>query len=130
MNIEELERKLNQGERLGLKKDIDDPSYLGWILLTKRKPPIVYPREAYGENGEGIYRDLVELHEKLTKTPYHILNLELKREVHEGEAYETEEDYRFKESLYFETLQQVEYYISNLGYCLNNIKYRREIDAP
>lgn len=130
MNIDNLEKKLTKGEQWGFRKEIDDPDYLGWILLVKRQLPIIYPRDAYEPEEEERYLSLVELYEKLKKTPYQILNLELRREVHESDVYETEEDYRFKQSLYFANLQEVENYLSDLGYDLNQIKHRSEIDAP
>lgn len=130
MDIESLEKKLSKGEQWGFKKELEVPDYLGWILLVKRKPPIIHTRDAYQPEEEEIYTSLVELHEKLGKTPYQILNLELRREVHESDAYETEEDYRFKQSLYFANLQEVEDFLSDLGYNLSDIKHRSEIDAP
>jgi hypothetical protein len=39
---EELERSLNGEERWGFRKETDDPEYLGWILLSKRKSPTVW----------------------------------------------------------------------------------------
>ncbi|MDY6784843.1 MAG: hypothetical protein SW833_20260 [Cyanobacteriota bacterium] len=130
INIEDLEKKLSQGEQWEFRKELDVSDYLGWILLIKRDIPIIYPKDAYKPKEKGIYTSLIELREKLTKTPYQILNIELKREVHESDAYENEEDYRFKESLYFTSLQKVRNYFSDLGYNLHDIKHRSEIDAP
>ncbi|MEM8642207.1 MAG: hypothetical protein AAGG51_25845 [Cyanobacteria bacterium P01_G01_bin.54] len=82
MNFEDLEKKLDRGEQWGFRKVVDHPEYLGWILLSKEQPPIVFPKETY--EIEKVYDSLVELAEKLKKTPYHVRVCELRREVHES----------------------------------------------
>ncbi|MDY6781851.1 MAG: hypothetical protein SW833_04740 [Cyanobacteriota bacterium] len=128
MNIEDLEKKLDRGEEWGFRKVVDNSDYLGWVLLAKRKPPIVFPKETY--ETEETYISLREWSEKLKRTPYHILVLELKREVHESGDYEDNDDYRQRESYYLSTLQEVEEFIENLGYSLQNIQFSGDIDPP
>ncbi len=130
MDIKILEEKLDKGQSWGFKKELSDPAYLGWIVLKKRKPPIIYPKEAYAENEQERYSSLVRRYESAIQTPYLFLNFELKKEVHESEEYEAPDDYRLNECIYFETLEEVVSHISSLGYSLNDIKHRREIDAP
>ena len=40
---DELDKRLDYGEQWGLRKETDSPDYLGWILLSKRRPPSVSP---------------------------------------------------------------------------------------
>ncbi len=128
MDSDSLEKKLNQGGQWGFRKETNDPNYLGWILIVKYKPPILYSQELYKD--EAIYIRVVRKHEKITKSPYHVHIVELKREVHESDNYQSEDDYRQRENYYFSTLNEVEEFITKLGYSFDNIKRRDELDAP
>lgn len=128
MNKNELNKRLNNGEQWGFIKETDNYDYLGWILINKEQPIIIYEKKAYS-SGEQYIR-LVKKEEARRKNPYHIRIVELLRDVHEKGVYETQEDYRQNDNHYFSTLDEVEKYIVELGYTFEDIKGRREIDAP
>lgn len=128
MKRRELETKLEAGQQWGFKKATDDPNYLGWILISKRKISAPEPKESYYFE-ESYFMHLREF-ERLSKTPYHIMVKELRRDVHESGAYEDGSDYRQLDNYYFSTLDEAERFIEELGYSFENIKWRAELDAP
>ncbi|MBD2300627.1 hypothetical protein [Nostoc sp. FACHB-190] len=125
----ELNKKLNNGEQWGFKKDTNDPEYLGWILINKLPKLSFTPKkEDYLE--EYLYLIKVREAEKREKTPYHVIIKELRRDVHESGKYETGDDIRQKDNYYFSCIDDVEKFMHELGYSFDNIKHRVEIDAP
>ena len=83
MRQEDLERYLERGNRLGFRKETGTDEYLGWIMLSKRKPnERLRSLLAPGEEPEFVAKQ-----EVLRRTPYQVLVLELKREVYESEAF-------------------------------------------
>ena len=126
MTREDLERYLERGESLGFKKETGADDYLGWILLSKRQPDDRYLiLLAPGEEPE-----FVKQQELIRQKPYQILVQELRKDVHESDRYETNEDYRINESLYFASLDEVEAFVQNYGYTLKEIQWRADLDAP
>jgi hypothetical protein len=128
MTFEELEKCLERGEQWGFRKETDSPDYLGWILITKRKPPFVWKKEAY--DNEELYFKVKGESERLAKAPYHVRVIELRRDVHESDAYEENDDYRLNDNRYFASLAEVEEFIKTFGYDFDSIKWRGELDAP
>jgi hypothetical protein len=113
MNKQELEKKLANGTSYGFIKETDDDNYLGWVLITKLQPIIIYDKKSYDEEH---YLHLLKKQEAQKKYPYFVRIIELLRDVHESEVYAT--------------LDEVEEFITELGYSFDNIKDRWEIDAP
>jgi hypothetical protein len=128
MNLEELEERLDKGEQWGVIKETDSPDYLGWILITKRRPPTMWPRDTYGDSD--LYSRLMDQTRDIIEKPYHVRVIELRRDVHESGEYESTEDYRQNENYYFKALDEVERIIEQLGCSIKNIKFRSELDAP
>jgi hypothetical protein len=128
MNLEELETHLDKGEQWGIRKETDSHDYLGWILITKRRPPTIWPRNTYDD--PNLYSSLMDLANEIIEKPYHMQVLELRRDVHESGEYENTEDYRQNENYYFETLGEAERMVERLGYSIKEIKFRGELDAP
>ena len=126
MKREDLERYLERGDTLGFKKDTGTDEYLGWILLGKQKPDDRYlALLAPGEEPEFVSKQGM-----IRQKPYQVLVQELKREVHESDRYETNEDFRVNDCYYFADLDEVDQFAQNHGHSLENIKWRVEIDAP
>jgi hypothetical protein len=117
---------LERGDSLGFKKETGTDEYLGWILLAKRKPherflSLLVP----GEEPKFVAKQ-----ELIRRQPYQVLIQELKREAHESDRYETDEDLRINECHYFATLDEVEEFVRNYGQTLENIKWRIDLNAP
>jgi hypothetical protein len=128
MRQADLEKRLDYGEQWGFIKNTDSPDYLGWVLITKRKPKPVTPIDP--EQDRERYLKWVQRTEALRKQPYSVLILELRRDVHESGQYESTEDYRTREYYLFASLEEVVEFLHKLGYSLENIKHRSELDAP
>jgi hypothetical protein len=128
MNLDELEEHLDKGEQWGVRKVTDSPDYLGWILIAKRRPPSIWPRNTYSD--PALYSRLTDQARDISEKPYHVRVIELRRDVHESGKYESTDDYRQNENYYFETLNEVERIIEQLGSSIKDIKFRSELDAP
>lgn len=127
MNRDELRKKLDSGESWGFIKKTDSDDYLGWILIAKLQPIIIYEKKAYSEEH---YAYLIKKQEERKKHPYFVRIIELRKDVHESGVYETSEDYRQNDIYDFSTFDEVEQFIIKLGYVFKNIKDRWELDAP
>jgi hypothetical protein len=126
MRRSDLERYLDRGNTFGFHMETDDARYLGWILVQKLKPHDRYL--ALLEPGEDPV--FVEREERIRKSPYLVLVLELDREVHESDRYETEQDYRKKEQYWFGNLDEVDAFLSRYGKKLSNILWAADLDSP
>lgn len=126
MDFCELEGLLDRKESVGFRKPTDDPEYLGWILVRKLE---ANPRllELFDESEAP---ELVREERRRQHEPYLVLRIELKRSVHEAGDYETEQDYRQKEQLWFGSLADVEKQLAQWGYSLEDARNARELDAP
>ena len=125
---DQLEKYLQRGEEWGFRRETGDPEYLGWILVSKRKPPILWPGEE--ANNPAHYTKIREEAERLSRTPYHVKIRELRRDVHESGEYEQPGDYRLVENFYFESLRDVEQFLNGMNLTLEHIQPRILIDAP
>lgn len=126
MRRDDLARYLERGNVLGFTKQTDGPDYLGWILLQKMKPQDRYLQLLKpGEEPEFVAEQ-----ELYRSRPYQVRVIELDRNVHESDRYETEDDYRLHKQYYFSSLDEVEEFVASFGHTLENIKWRIEIDAP
>jgi hypothetical protein len=126
MKRQDLERFLEKDNELGFVNETEDPRFLGWILLQKRKP-----HERYlSLLAEGEEPEFVAEQETLRRFPYQVHVIELDRQVFESGRYETEEDYRINEIHRFSSLDEVEGFVQKLGHSLEDIKWRIDIDAP
>ena len=128
MGSKELENRLEYGEQWGFIKPTDSADYLGWVLLSKRKPAAVTPLDPVQDYDRFVkWSNEVE---SLRQRPYLVKVLELDRAVHESGEYESTEDYRVIESHHFATLAEAESFIRELGNSFADIKNRLELDAP
>ncbi|HEX8733859.1 MAG TPA: hypothetical protein VF721_00960 [Pyrinomonadaceae bacterium] len=126
MRREDLERYLERGDCFGFVKQTNSNDYSGWILLNKLKPNDRYlSLLSPGEEPEFVIEQ-----EFIRQNPYHISIVELKREIHESERYETNEDFRLREYYDFSNLDEIEIFLKNLGFILEDIKWSSEINAP
>ena len=126
MEREDLERYLERGYSLRFKKETSTDEYLGCILLSKQKPHDRYlSLLTPGEEPEFVAKQ-----EMIRQMPYQVLVQELKREAHESDKYETNEDFRANECYRFADLDEVEEFVQSYGHRLENIKWRVEIDGP
>jgi hypothetical protein len=128
MKLFELEKHLCRGEQWGFRKPTNSPEYLGWVLIAKRQLPTVWAKAAY--DNDQSYSRAVEKHNDAQKTPYHVRVLELRRDIHESEGYESREDYRVSENYYFETLGEVKEFVESCGLTLEKVQSRSALDAP
>jgi len=126
MELDEVERLLEQGGRVGFIKPTNDPNYLGWILLWKVKANQRL-LEILDEADDPIR---VKEERRRQREPYLLLRIELKRSVHEAGDYETEKDYRQKDKFWFSSLDDVEKHLVAWGYSLKHARPARELDAP
>jgi hypothetical protein len=127
MDKNELEKKLNNSD-WGFLKNTNSNDYLGWILIHKYKPLMIYPKEAY--DNEEQYIRLTQEDKRRKKYMYYVRIIELRRDIHESGAYETGDDYRQNDCYHFSTLDEVKQFIVELGYRLEDLKDRWELDAP
>ncbi len=122
----EIERLLESGIRLGFSIPLEDPEYLGWVLVTRLKPnPRVLELIDESDAPRAVARE-----RQIERTPFLVLVLELRRDVHEAGGYETEEDYRRKDRYWFASLDEVEARLREWELELADAKDGREIDAP
>ena len=126
MTQKEAQLLLNSGFRLGVTKLVDSPEYLGWILVSKHPSN---PRMK-GILEESQETHLLEEQRQRELAPYLVLNIELKRPVHEAGDYETEGDYRMKTKTWCKDLKHVQDVLRELGVELGRLRQSREIDAP
>ena len=126
MNYTELEKLLDSGGRVGFIKPTDSPDYLGWILIAK----IEANRRLLELVTEAEAPALVQEERRRLVQPYMVLQIELKRSIHEAGEYETESDYRQKERLWFGDLEAVAEQLRQWGYELQDARSARELDAP
>jgi hypothetical protein len=127
MDKNELEKNLTSAD-WGFLKDTNSVDYLGWVLIHKYKPLIIYEKEAY--SSEEQYIRLLKEDKRRKKYPYHVRIIELRRDIHESGVYETGDDYKQNDCYHFSTLDEVAQFITELGYSFENIKDRWELDAP
>lgn len=126
MTLDEVDRLLERGNRMGFIKPTDDLDFLGWIIVSKIKPnerllEILEEAEA---------PELVREERRRRDRPFLVLTIELDRKVHEAGGYESEGDYRMKERLWFPDLLAVQTQLLAWGYSLNQARDARELDAP
>jgi hypothetical protein len=124
--LDRLEELLDRGERLGFAKPTGDDEYLGWILIAKVKANVRLLELFSGDHDDVR----VEEEKRRLKRPYMVLQIELKRTVHEAGDYETDADYRQKERLWFANLEEVAEQLRDWGYDLHEARGARELDAP
>ena len=128
MDKDELEQHLKRGEQWGFVKPTDDDNYLGWILLRKRRCTPVSPFDCNAEPER--YANWMEQSSDAQERPYHLLVIELRRDVHEAGDYESSEDYRLRQNYYFSSLDEVDYEVQRLGFSLRNALPRSQLNAP
>lgn len=126
MTLKELQVLLDRGLRLGVVKPTDSPDWLGWILVSKH-PSNPRFREVLDELE---HAHLLEEQRRRDLAPYLVLNIELKRSVHEEGNYETEDDYRMKTESWCTDLPHVQDVLRSFGVELWQLHDSREIDAP
>ena len=120
---QELEFFLDRGDSLGFQKATGTDDYLGWILLSKRKPnerllSLLQPNEE---------PQFVAEQETIRRRPYQVLVQDLRRDVYESNAYETNEDFRLNQCYRFASLDEVEDFVRQFGHTLTQIKWPVEI---
>ena len=128
MTHQELEKHLDQGEEWGFSKPPTNTDYLGWILITKRKPAPAGPFDPSTE--PELHANWVSWAEEVRSTPYHVFIFDLKSDVYASGEDPENEDYRNRESFYVPTLGDVEEIVRRHGYTLDEIKSRAEISPP
>jgi hypothetical protein len=126
MTEEDIQSMLDRGLRLGVVKPMDTAEYLGWILVSKHSPD---PRRNALLDGIEDASAFAEQQEREV-APYLILNIELKRSVHESGDYETEKDYRMKTKTWCRDLEHVRHVLDGLGFGLNDLRQSNQLDAP
>lgn len=131
MKREDLELYLDRGDWLGFTKQTGDDNYLGWIMLSKRKPNeqlleilLEEERHELDDQQQAEKQQIIQL------MPYQVLIIEMSREAYESDRYNTERDYRVNEAHCFPNLEEVERFIHKLGKTLSDIKWPIEIGAP
>lgn len=126
MDFYELEQLLERGERVGFVKPTDDLDYLGWILIAKIKANQRFLGLVTENDAPERFRE----ERRRSREPYLLLQLELKRSVHEEGGYETEADYRQKDRLWFATLDDLAQNLQESGFDIRNARLARDLDAP
>ena len=102
MNREDLEQRLDYGERFGFVKATGSPDVLGWALLSKRKPAPITPFDPVEEPERFLAWERKS--ESLRQRPYFVAIIEQQRAIYETGEYESTEEFGQKESHYFATL--------------------------
>jgi hypothetical protein len=128
MDIESLSKHLNNGEQWGFRTSPDSSEYLGWVLISKRNPAVIFPYHASQDMAR--YERLAEESAETKMRPFHVSVRELKKTVHESGEYESTEDYRVRDNYYFSTLEEVLNFLSSKHLQLEDINSRFDIDAP
>ena len=125
MKREHLEQFLNKGYQLGFSNPVEDPTRLGWILICKREHDQRYL--SLLESGEEP--EFVASQELIRKCPYQVQVIEIRLEAVESDQTRSD-DYFFNEVLHMATLDAVEEFVEKFGHRLEDIKWRKEINAP
>ena len=125
MRREDLERYLERGDSLGFQKETFDEAYVGWMVLSKRKPherhlSLLRPGEEPQVVAEEEYKRVC---------PYMLRVAEIRRDVYESGACESMEDYRLNRAYFFPSLEHVEEYLRAFGHTLAGVKWTSEIDC-
>ena len=85
---EALERFLEDGHLLGFKNEVQNPKYLGWIILQKQKPDERY-LSLLDEDEEMWFRKKQEV---IVEKPYVVQVIELEHSKYESEDFQEEYD--------------------------------------
>lgn len=125
MRRDDLERYLERGDSLGFQKETGDEGYIGWIMLSKRRPnerllSLLRP----GERPEFVAEQ-----DEIRRRPYQVWVAEFRRDVYESGECENMADYRLNKCFYFHSLDHVEEFVGRFGHALEDIKWAREIDS-
>lgn len=125
MRREDLERYLERGDSLGFQKETGDEGYIGWLMLSKRRPnerllSLLRP----GERPEFVAEQ-----DEIRRMPYQVWVAEFRRDVYESGECESVDDYCLNKCLYFSSLDHVEEFVRRFGHTLEDIKWAREIES-
>ena len=128
MKIEDLEKRLDFGERFGCILETGNSETLGWVLLNKRKPATVSPFDA--EKEKERFLNWKKESEAVLKQPYCIAIIEQQQGIYEIAEYESTEEFGLKENHYFNSLEEMLEFLESLGFNFDDIKVASEIGAP
>jgi len=126
MTPDEIERLLAAGERVGFVVPTTAPDFLGWVVLAKLEASS-RALEVLDEDDDA---DIVEEEHRRSETPYVVLVIELRKDVHHSGNYESESDYRRRDEHWCRSLEEVETVLEGMGLRLKDARGTREIDAP
>lgn len=128
MNKLQLEKHLANSEEWGLKKDTKNSDILGWILLSKRMFGSINPNNPQTE--PELYQWWEEDFESVRKYPYQVIVMEVHRELLEREEDFTRGECHYWENHYVSNLDEVEELLQRFGYSIDDLRNRRELNAP
>jgi hypothetical protein len=126
--MDELEKRLNYGERFGFIRKTDNPDVLSWVILSKRKLLPVAPFDPVQERERFLH--WVAQTEVIQQHPYFVAIIEQERAIYETGEYEGTEEFGQKESYYFRTLEETSTFLEASGFQLEYAKTASDIGAP
>ena len=123
MTKEQLEFYLNRKNVFGFNTENDD-KLVGWIKLTKR-----FPIEGFFERHVDIAEpEEYEKQMKIKNEPYRVNIGQVTRDVFESDKFAGNEDYLLNATYSFGSLDDVETFLKELGYELDNIRWGSDVD--
>lgn len=128
MEREEIQKRLDWGQQLGVRTPTGAPEWLGWVLVDKRSVGPINP--AVPPPDDPGYARWLEWRREALERPYHVHRVEVLASVHDSDAYPDNEDQRGIRNFYCPTLDDVAATLRELGHELTELLPRTEIDAP
>src|SRR5579863_671906 len=123
MTKEQLEFYLDRKNTFGFNTENDDKN-VGWITVSKQ-----FPIHGFFEKFSEIADPhTLEKQMKLKREPYCVIISQVTREVFDGDKFPGNEDYLLNTNYKFATLEDVEAFLKDLGYSLDNMKWCADFD--
>ena len=107
--------------------DTGRPDYLGWVSIFKRRAN-QRMLELFGD--DPTHRGVAKREKLAIMFPFLVYLIELDREAHESERYETELDYRRREHHLFATEEKAREFLRGFGFELEDLKPVHQVDFP
>jgi hypothetical protein len=122
MDKQVLEYYLDKGTIFGFNLDYN-PKTICWLLLEKRKPIKDFFKRFKKSDNSNLYNEQLYI----KNNPYAIWIGEVDRFFYDSEITPLNKDYLKNEYYHFKSLEDIEFYLNNLGLNLAQIKWGAEV---
>jgi hypothetical protein len=142
MNIEKLQLHLDKvresrlgtyTETWGCRNEVDTPSMIGWITISRQTVPDFIYVDPQRESER--FAEWQEIANKINKYPYLVSVYEVNTEAYEAEtkeiiAYMAPEDYGKRENFYLSSLRELPEILARFGKTVDDLVPQSELLAP